>query len=1004
MPFGAKNVLVCMWVVFLLTIGVATFSRTAEAQEARLDPFTLFKQTLKEENGRYLFKGYWLAEDALHAEWTKVLDPHRTKKSSGADDASTTVSPLPHPDLSLNINTVNGQLDYWSRPEDRILTYAIDRTAFTPHQYSLLRKDMKEAASDWEQACPHCGIRFVHQPEWDAAPDADKVRFIVRYDAIDPSGTIARSFFPSSAKEMRQIVVTPLFFSNEHEFSRAGMLRHQLGHALGYRHAHISPLAGPDCPREDRSFLGAKYDPNSVMHYMCGGGGTKEMKLSPLDIASHQLLYGFATVQVDIEGKQILKTAAQILGKLRSQYTRLPFRSYDLGSPAGCREYVKDLGLLDAMTSQQTTMNAGCIDFVSLRQVDRGKAQFPVLPFRSYRDVASGSFHEGNSRARIHFEALRNRVHPIRAELVPNAGGDKELLNYIIEWQRFRANIPVSKLEAQKVWAALNTVALGTPGVSISIDDSIAVAETTFPPRYSLKARHPINYRDDICLKPDTAGHYAMLQVKQHEFGTENPPQLSCDFPDALDVLCKDCGAVASCSTEACRNCKTCNHYRPRLFVVDESLDLAALRPPPSPISGAICPWASYQRKHHGTLMAQIMAGANKFFGFMPEVDPELIPDTQYQAKFDDDVLHAYDGEEIAIALLTSQLCYSPLELKKYSPAQAVSRCEISGDVKVTNAADRAHLLVRHRPTQRILSAGNWLWAAAIGQPDGAKKEIGPPTPTTFNADSIASPMVLAESPNVILVSACEKCSLDRTALSERRLWSRAHRGIGNFRSHVMAPGGVDHLEAKSGELIGGIPGFGVGNEPMRTYGTSQAAAYVAGLAAKMLSCYPRHYKSTGQLKEALQFTSMPAAPDTDGQYIATGLVDVKAALRHPHYIYLQVAAEGEGQHDRISPTDFGWCSKTVQFEKSDGSLALFDVEKIRRIVKIADAPGRWIVYERRPASFGIVISSGPFVGTHAPADVEHPLLLARSQKIKLSDIADLQLFSYPKKKVDCSP
>ena len=73
-----------------------------------------------------------------------------------------------------------------------------------------------------------------------------------------------------------------------------GVLRHELGHVLGFRHEHIRSGAPPGCPDED--VFGAidlnDYDPKSVMHYFCGGVGNRDLVITAEDRTASQIVYG----------------------------------------------------------------------------------------------------------------------------------------------------------------------------------------------------------------------------------------------------------------------------------------------------------------------------------------------------------------------------------------------------------------------------------------------------------------------------------------------------------------------------------------------------------------------------------------------------------------------------------------------------------------------------------------------------------------------------------------
>jgi hypothetical protein len=72
------------------------------------------------------------------------------------------------------------------------------------------------------------------------------------------------------------------------------VLRHELGHVLGFRHELIRSGAPAVCPKEplwDARPL-TDYDPQSVMHYFCGGVGSSSLRITELDRVGAQQVYG----------------------------------------------------------------------------------------------------------------------------------------------------------------------------------------------------------------------------------------------------------------------------------------------------------------------------------------------------------------------------------------------------------------------------------------------------------------------------------------------------------------------------------------------------------------------------------------------------------------------------------------------------------------------------------------------------------------------------------------
>jgi len=170
----------------------------------------------------------------------------------------------------------------------RALTYDIDKSSFPDDAtYQQVVGNMTQAARDWVAACPTCGVSITRIAAHDAAPHEGDATFIVSYSQAS-TDVIAVSFFPSDPVQKRHLYVFPGYLTTS--FDHVGVLRHELGHVLGYRHEHIRKEAG--CQSEDGAWKPlSPYDPHSVMHYYCGNGGTLSLKLTDFDKTSHRNLY-----------------------------------------------------------------------------------------------------------------------------------------------------------------------------------------------------------------------------------------------------------------------------------------------------------------------------------------------------------------------------------------------------------------------------------------------------------------------------------------------------------------------------------------------------------------------------------------------------------------------------------------------------------------------------------------------------------------------------------------
>ena len=189
-------------------------------------------------------------------------------------------------ELLVNVN--NGEQDFYRELNKRNLTYAIDRNSFgNQANYQLVVNNMRAAGKRWQDVCPTCGVRFTYLSQQDANPSHDNVNFIVRLKNVN-GAYIAASFFPHDGPTRRFLNIDPSYFTTT--FNKVGVLRHELGHTLGYRHEHIQDI--PGCFREDNNWMPlTPYDPKSVMHYFCGGQGSLLLDLTAMDRTGHRRLY-----------------------------------------------------------------------------------------------------------------------------------------------------------------------------------------------------------------------------------------------------------------------------------------------------------------------------------------------------------------------------------------------------------------------------------------------------------------------------------------------------------------------------------------------------------------------------------------------------------------------------------------------------------------------------------------------------------------------------------------
>jgi hypothetical protein len=202
------------------------------------------------------------------------------------------LAPLLEPDAKELVgHIVAGQLIRW-RPGAE-LTYCVLRGTFQDQgRYQMVRDNMDKATANWQDTC---GVVFRHVADLDNSPGTANPGVLFTVREFDSQGQfIAAAFFPGDPQNRRRMLIdrTQYFDDSPGGFDKVGILRHELGHVLGFRHEHIRSEAPAICPDEDPGMDLTAYDPQSVMHYFCGGVGSRLLAITELDKIGSQRLYG----------------------------------------------------------------------------------------------------------------------------------------------------------------------------------------------------------------------------------------------------------------------------------------------------------------------------------------------------------------------------------------------------------------------------------------------------------------------------------------------------------------------------------------------------------------------------------------------------------------------------------------------------------------------------------------------------------------------------------------
>ncbi|MBX7097666.1 MAG: peptidase M10 [Myxococcaceae bacterium] len=193
---------------------------------------------------------------------------------------------------SLVIDSHGGVDTRWADGQKRSLTYCVS-DAFGARKAQVVQA-LADATAAW-MTVADVGYQYVPSQDGSCTTRNTAVVFDVR--PVNVNGQfVARSFFPNDPRSARSVEIDASAFFSSGNPTLVGVLRHELGHTLGFRHEHTRPEAGACF--EDRNWRAlTTYDSASVMHYpQCNGTGDWTLNLTSKDIAGVRAVYGAAQV------------------------------------------------------------------------------------------------------------------------------------------------------------------------------------------------------------------------------------------------------------------------------------------------------------------------------------------------------------------------------------------------------------------------------------------------------------------------------------------------------------------------------------------------------------------------------------------------------------------------------------------------------------------------------------------------------------------------------------